>query len=558
MKRKTKSKIAALLVICMCFPMSATARYTDRETFTNSSKAGNFIGELDVSKETELLNSSTNDISIYSISDTADENSILIENYTSNDFVFVDEDTGIEYTDKIATNSNAKYNKIASPSNAYMIDTYDLTDDIDTYSNIYPVEINSDNFPDTVLLNKAEDADTDNDGFLSESEAEDYDVMLCYGLTNLDGIEYFKVKELTIRRTTITDLVFPELDSLEWLFIEDVGLETLDISNLHNLTSLQVPNNNLKEIDISNNTNLKDLICNDNELLELDVSGLSNLQNLYCQNNNIETLILNNVPSLQYLYCYDNNLESIDLSDTSGLQYLYCYNNKLKELDLSNCSYLFSIRSYDNDIYKVILPNNGYSINIVNLDRDSDNWYTSLYMDSGTQITETSISAVGQTIYHSETISLPFIFSMKNTGTCDGYFKTVFNLSTDDREQGFKTISFYKLDSTENVDWFNFDTTGLTPYYTTTAEDGQYYYALNDFGHGINSVGANLPVKIEAGNEEEYIYVIVLQAIPGNEFNLNIEAEFSAGTYSRSFQLYPNSGFTYNESKKIIDNFPVK
>lgn len=92
---------------------------------------------------------------------------------------------------------------------------------------------------------------------------------------------------------------------------------------------------------------------------------------------------------------------------------------------------------------------------------------------------------------------------MKNTGTCDGYFKTNFNLSTDDNYQGFKTISFYKLDSTENVDWFKFDTTGLTPYYTTTAEDGQYYYALNDFGHGINSFGENLPVKIESGNEEE-------------------------------------------------------
>ena len=526
MKRKTKSKIAALLVICMCFPMSATARYTDKETFTNSSKAGNFIGELDVSKETELLNSSTNDISIYSISDTADENSILIENYTSNDFVFVDEDTGIEYTDKIATNSNAKYNKIASPSNAYMIDTYDLTDDIETYSDVYPVEINSDNFPDPVFLEYVSELDDNKNGILDSSESSQSFISL-YGVEDLTGIECFaNLKYLYIYDYSSDTLVMPAIDTLQELGVSGNSIKYLDVSNLTNLTSLDCQDNQIEELDLSNNTALEYLYCDLNELTYLDISHLTNLTQVYCGDNQLEELMVGN---LEYL-------AAISAS-----------NNNLSQLDLSGCGSDFrSLQLRNNPIYMLTFPDNGRTFNLNNV-ISSDNWYTSLYMDSGTQITETSISATGQTIYHSETISLPFIFSMKNTGTCDGYFKTVFNLSTDDREQGFKTISFYKVDSTENVDWFNFDTTGLTPYYTTTAEDGQYYYALNDFGHGINSVGANLPVKIEAGNEEEYIYVIVLQAIPGNEFNLNIEAEFSAGTYSRSFQLYPNSGFTYNE-----------
>ena len=105
---------------------------------------------------------------------------------------------------------------------------------------IYPeaaqigVEINEDNFPDEVFREEIGLYDMDEDGRLSQTEAE-----------------------------TITSLSLPGM-----------GISTLKgIEYLTQLTYLDCSDNNLTELDVSNNKELVTLLCTGNQLTELDVSN---------------------------------------------------------------------------------------------------------------------------------------------------------------------------------------------------------------------------------------------------------------------------------------------
>ena len=179
-------------------------------------------------------------------------------------------------------------------------------------------------------------------------------------LSSFDGIEYF---------TGLTSLTCP-----------NNRLTALDVSNLHNLETLdcsgnqissenlKLPSAYLKTLDCSNNrlerldetvlpATLTELDCSDNPLTVLDVdflnetltklgcaatqlsslsvASLTNLTDLDCSFNRFTALDVTALQKLQKLYCHSNRLTSLKVTGLTTLQELSCYDNQLSVLDMS-------------------------------------------------------------------------------------------------------------------------------------------------------------------------------------------------------------------------------
>lgn len=183
------------------------------------------------------------------------------------------------------------------------------------------VAINSTNFPDEVFLATVqENYDTNNDGYLSESERAITDMPLVWlamgSISNLKGIEYFT--------------------SLTSLYAGDLGIETADLSALTNLQTLRINGNNLTRLDVSKNTSLTDLNCRGNTMLT-SLTLSSSITKLQCDECALQNLYVSVCPNLTFLNCYKNEITTIDLSKNTLLEEINCSENHLKQLDLSAC-----------------------------------------------------------------------------------------------------------------------------------------------------------------------------------------------------------------------------
>lgn len=179
-------------------------------------------------------------------------------------------------------------------------------------------------------------------------------------LSSFDGIEYF---------TGLTSLTCP-----------NNRLTALDVSNLHNLETLdcsgnqissenlKLPSAYLKILDCSNNrlerldetvlpATLTELDCSDNpltvlnvdflnetltklecaatQLSSLSVASLTNLTDLDCSFNRFTALDVTALQKLQKLYCHSNRLTSLKVTGLTTLQELSCYDNQLSVLDMN-------------------------------------------------------------------------------------------------------------------------------------------------------------------------------------------------------------------------------
>lgn len=158
---------------------------------------------------------------------------------------------------------------------------------------------------------------------------------------------------------------FSTFKKLEYLDINKVGIETLDVSALEHLKSIKANDNNLKEIksnlknkiewldlkgnnftnglDFSKLTSLKHLDLSDQKekLKNIDITPLVNLTELKLERHNLKKLDLSKNTELLSL-SLDNNKEDdmglteIDLSNNKKLTAIYLKENKLSELKLKN------------------------------------------------------------------------------------------------------------------------------------------------------------------------------------------------------------------------------
>ena len=199
----------------------------------------------------------------------------------------------------------------------------------------------------------------------------------------LNEIKFNKANFLTllyVPNLKIKSLDISEIPALYHLDVSNNQLTTIDLSSCSNLTSLGCGNNNLTQLDLSSCSNLTSLGCNNNNLTQLDLSCCSKLTELNCTSNQLTTVDLSSCSNLTSLRCNNNNLTQLDLSLCSKLKHIDCSGNSLTSLDLSPCKALESFYCTDN---KVKIPS---------LDFNSCTALTDLYL-VGSKVSSLNLSS---------------------------------------------------------------------------------------------------------------------------------------------------------------------
>lgn len=210
-----------------------------------------------------------------------------------------------------------------------------------------------------------------------ESQVEYIKKLMIAENVDATGVEkLINVYLLEVKGEKHKDFNFSAFKKLQYLDIDKVGVETLDVSELEVLKSIKANDNNLKEIKFNENnkvewldlkgnnftngldftklTSLKHLDLSDQKekLKNIDITPLVNLTELKLERHNLKKLDLSKNTELLSL-SLDNNKEDdmglteIDLSNNKKLTAIYLKENKLSELKIENLK-LFGLNIHGN------------------------------------------------------------------------------------------------------------------------------------------------------------------------------------------------------------------
>ena len=213
------------------------------------------------------------------------------------------------------------------------------------------VEINEQNFPNSIFRKWVLEQSYGEDGVLTDEEIANVREIWVDSkkIKSLQGIEYFKnLVELYCYDNSMTALDVSQNTELEILEAGGNQLTVLDVSQNTALRRLTCNSNKIKTLDVSQNLLLTELYCKNNQLTSLDVSKNTALTGLSCNSNKIPTLDVTKNTELTVLECFNNQLTELDVSANTKLKNLVCGNNQLKTLDLTNNPALEILWNYDN------------------------------------------------------------------------------------------------------------------------------------------------------------------------------------------------------------------
>lgn len=248
------------------------------------------------------------------------------------------------------------------------------------------IALTEENFPDEAFRTYLqENADTDGDGALSETECGDVTDLPLSGMeiADLTGIGNFtKLTALDCSDNQLTTLdlsdaaMLAKLDcsgngTLESLTLpepmqlggismpgsmltvldcSDCALSSLSLDNCIVLGELNCSGNQLETLDLSGNTTLIRLDCSGNALTALDVAANGNLVELNCADNQLTDLSCFNYQNLTDLDCSGNQLTTLSVTGNSVLETLNCANNQLTTLSLSGDTSLVELDCSQNEL----------------------------------------------------------------------------------------------------------------------------------------------------------------------------------------------------------------
>ena len=197
------------------------------------------------------------------------------------------------------------------------------------------VVINEETFPDEAFRSMITSLPEGKDGVLTDEEINSITNLTISSSqpkpTNLKGIEYLKdLKVLDCWYCfLLTELDLSANTALEFVRMEFVLLESLNVSGLSSLRHLLCHNSFLSKLDVSTCSSLQYLSVLDGCLIELDLSNNINLKEVYLWNNQLSTLDLSNNINLEKIDCSYNQLTSLILPQNETLAKVECYANHL-------------------------------------------------------------------------------------------------------------------------------------------------------------------------------------------------------------------------------------
>ena len=153
--------------------------------------------------------------------------------------------------------------------------------------------------------------------------------------TDMDGGGPY-MSELSILTCVLTDHTVTMKGDIISIYLPEMELTSLDVSQSYALESLNCSYNKLTSLNVSNCKKLVQLACVDNSISSLDVSKCPELTHLNCgANPQLTTLDLSKNKALEILTCFMNNMTELDVSNCPKLQDISCSHNKLTSLDVS-------------------------------------------------------------------------------------------------------------------------------------------------------------------------------------------------------------------------------
>lgn len=203
----------------------------------------------------------------------------------------------------------------------------------------------------------------------------------CPKLTALDVSSLTALTTLNCVKTGITSLNTTDCNALQTIKCQLCDFETLKITNLLNL----------KTLDLGSNCKLKMLSCNTNPNLDsLEVRGCSELMMLVCSQTALSSLNLSQNTKLQWLMCNECRFANLDLSNQAQLSYLACNSNQFTTLPVSttNNPNLETIECKNNPLYSPLTISGFTKLQSINASNNSivrldchANALTTLYVD---------------------------------------------------------------------------------------------------------------------------------------------------------------------------------
>ena len=192
------------------------------------------------------------------------------------------------------------------------------------------------------------------------------------GLEKLTKLEF-----LYLNNNSINTIDLSKNTELKTLNLQSNALSTIDVSVNTKLTNLDLYNNSIDAINVSQNTELTSLNLTNNKISEIDVSKNTVLKILNLENNALSKIDVNANVSLTTLNLQKNKLNTIDLSKNLDVATLMLGKNNLLALDLQNNSNIKK-RGYSETEYTNFEPqtrefiltkeNNQYLLNLKEYD----------------------------------------------------------------------------------------------------------------------------------------------------------------------------------------------
>lgn len=169
------------------------------------------------------------------------------------------------------------------------------------------------------------------------------------------------VKGTNTTSGTVTVYV-PEGELVTALDIENMTLNSIDLSPLHALGTLRLANTGLYSIDLGWNSQLTKLELTGNHFSTLNIRGANDafqknlLHDINLSGNEMTSVTLNDNYTLHHLDLSHNKLTELSFKDADMMQTLDLSDNLLTELDLNYCTQMTSLNVADNNLTAITLP----------------------------------------------------------------------------------------------------------------------------------------------------------------------------------------------------------
>lgn len=174
-----------------------------------------------------------------------------------------------------------------------------------------PYDIDEKNFPDQAFRTYiARIADADNDGKITRDEAKNVsEIDVPSDVVSLKGIELFPNVDTVdaVQCPNLSEVDLSHNGNISTLnFDTDSHLESLDVSALEKLVSLNIEGSSVESLDVSKNSDLAELYADSSDLSELTLGDNSNLTALTAKGAKLASLDISGTPNLDQLEVDDD------------------------------------------------------------------------------------------------------------------------------------------------------------------------------------------------------------------------------------------------------------